>query len=172
MNLLESILQSQGGGVLKQLAQSSNMEEGQAATALSQLVPALTAGLRQNAAQGGIEDLLGALSSGSHDRCLDQPELLATPESVQDGNGILGHILGGKDASRALAGKVSANTGIGEDALKRLLPLAATLVMGHLSKSTGHGSAGAGGLMSLLDADRDGSVVDDVMGMLGNFLKK
>lgn len=172
MNLLESILQAQGGGVLKQLAQSANLEEGQTATALSQLVPALTGGLKQNAAQGGIEGLLGALSGGTHDRYLEQPELLGTAETVQDGNGILGHILGSKDASRALANQVSSSTGIGEDALKRLLPLAATLVMGHLSKSSNHGSAGAGGLMSMLDADRDGSVVDDVMGMLGGFLKK
>jgi hypothetical protein len=59
-----------------------------------------------------------------------------------------------------------------------MLPIVATMVMGGLAKqnagaqSMGAGaSAGAGGgLMSMLDQNNDGSVADDVMGMLGKFL--
>jgi hypothetical protein len=102
---------------------------------------------------------------------------------VSDGNAILGHILGSKDVSRAVATRASAQTGIGEDALKKLLPLAATLVMGSLSKRqagaglpAGAAAGSAGGLLGmltpLLDQNRDGSIVDDVLGQAGKLFNR
>ena len=62
--------------------------------------------------------------------------------------------------------------------LKQALPLVAALMMaamarqgGASSMTSGAGMPGGGGLMSMLtpmlDSNRDGSIVDDVMGMLG-----
>lgn len=177
-NLLESILQSQDGGAVKQIAQSVGINENQVASALSQLVPALAGGIKSNlGAQGGLDSLMGALSGGGHERYVNDPSLLASADSVQDGNGILGHILGSKDASRAVASQVSANTGIGEGALKSMLPMVATLVMGALSKNTGQGNALAGmsggddSLLSMLDFNKDGSVMDDVAGLMGKLFR-
>jgi hypothetical protein len=60
--------------------------------------------------------------------------------------------------------------------MKRLLPLAATLMMGALSRQAGSGAAlagaaGGGGLAamltSLVDRDRDGSIADDLGGLIG-----
>ncbi len=42
--------------------------------------------------------------------------------AVSDGNNILGHILGSKDVSRAVADRASANTGIDSGMLKQMLP--------------------------------------------------
>ena len=103
--------------------------------------------------------------------------MLNREETVADGNGILGHILGSKDASRAVAAQAAAQTGIGADVLKKLLPIAATLVMGSLAKQqpgqpTNRASAGGTDLFSMLtpmlDQNRDGSIVDDV---IGRFMK-
>ena len=113
----------------------------------------------------------GPPSSGGHERYIEDPSLIGSPETIEDGNGILGHLLGSKDASRALASQVSGSTGLGVDVLKKMLPVVATLVMGSMSKATNQGSTSSG-LLSMLDTNRDGSVLDDVAGFMGKFLKR
>ncbi|NWG13530.1 MAG: DUF937 domain-containing protein [Acidobacteria bacterium] len=184
MNLLEMILNSQNGGAVRQLAQNFGLEQNQAASAISNLVPALSSGLMRNVSQaGGLESLLSALGGGQHARYLDDLSTLGRPETVEDGNGILGHILGSKDVSRQVARAASRQSGIGEDVLKKMLPVVAGMVMGALSKqSTSLGAArqqrSAGGsdllgtFASFLDANRDGSIADDVLGIVGKLFQK
>jgi len=139
----------------------------------------LSAGLRQNMqSPDGLSGLVGALSGGTHQRYIDDPSALGAAASVADGNGILGHVLGSKDVSRQVAARASAQTGLGPEVLKRMLPLVATLVMGAMSRQAKANSgaplstgAGAGGLLEMLggalDRNRDGSALDDIAGTLG-----
>jgi hypothetical protein len=95
---------------------------------------------------------------------------------VDDGNGILGHLFKTKKTSRTLAKRTSEKTGLSAEILKRILPLVAGLVMGALKKQGGQSglleqllgggssSSGMGSLISLLDADGDKSVIDDLLG--------
>lgn len=188
MNLLEALMAAHGGGAVKQLGQQFGLGDDQAGAALSALVPALAAGLAKNATRaGGLEGLTAALTGGRHAGYLDDPGSLARPETVADGNGILGHILGSKDQSRNVAAQAAASSGVGPDVLKKMLPVVAAMVMGAMAKKAASGRAaapglpgglgadpGGGGLLDMLtpmlDRDRDGSVVDDVAGMLGKFL--
>jgi hypothetical protein len=180
MNILETILNAQGGATAREAGRSVGLSQDQASSALSALVPALAAGLQRNASQpGGLESLLGALSGGGHSRYVDDPSTLGQSDVVSNGNAILGHILGSKDVSRAVASRASAQTGLGEDVLKKLLPIAATLVMGSLAKqrtapaAAGMGGSTAGGagilgmLAPLVDQNRDGSMLDDILGQAG-----
>ena len=175
--ILDMLMNTADGGAARQVGQRFGLSEPQTSSALQQLVPALMAGLQSNTSrEGGTEALVGALNRGNHADYLDHPESLAQPAATQDGNAILGHIFGSKDVSRAVAGRASEQTGIGADVLKKMLPVVATLVMGGLSKRaatvpSGTSGTQAGGLLnSLLDQNRDGSVADDVMGMLGRFM--
>src|SRR4029453_17276282 len=71
---------------------------------------------------------------------------------------------------------------IGENVLKSMLPLVAAMMMGTMSKQgaqpgsqAGVGASGAsliGMLTPMLDSNRDGSIVDDVVGMIGRFSKR
>jgi hypothetical protein len=176
MNILEAVLNAQGGNAVAAAGQAVGLSQEQTGSALSALVPALASGLQRNASSpGGLESLLGALTSGGHSRYVEDPSALGNAAAVTDGNAILGHILGSKDASRAVASQAAAQTGLGDDVLKKLLPLAATLVMGSMAKQqsgTGAMAASGGGgvlgmLTPLLDSNRDGSVVDDVLGQVG-----
>lgn len=181
MNLLDAILDAQSGRAVQQAGVAVGLGQDQASAALAALVPALAAGLRQNTGSSdGLAGLIGALSNGQHQRYLDNPMILAQPGAIAEGNGILGHVLGSKDASRQLAAQTAARTGISADVIKRLLPLAATMVMGALARQrvsapAPRATAAEGGLTgmlgSMLDRDRDGSVVDDVASMIGKFLK-
>lgn len=175
--ILDMLMNTGSGGAVQQVGQRFGLSEQQTSSALQQLVPALMAGLQSNTSrEGGMDALVGALKRGHHAEYLDHPERLAQSATTEDGNSILGHIFGSKDVSRAVAGRASEQTGIGTDVLKKMLPVVATLVMGSLSKRAATGPSGtsdtaAGGLLSsLLDQNRDGSVADDVMGMLGRFM--
>lgn len=184
MDLLNLLLNQGGGQAISQLAQKFGLNEEQAQSAISNVLPALGQGLARNAStQGGLESLMGALTGGQHQRYLEDPSLMGQEETIQDGNGILGHILGSKDVSRQVAQQASEKTGIGADVLKKMLPMVATLAMGALSRQTAGaqntlapgaspGSGLTGILGQFLDTNRDGSIADDLMGMASRFFQK
>jgi hypothetical protein len=135
--------------------------------------------VQQNLQQpGGLQSLLGALASGGHDQYLNDTSRLGDPSTIDDGNGILGHLLGSKSVSHEVTANAAAQTGISQDLLKQMLPLVATLVMGSLARQTSQSAAApaaaSSGMMgevaSMLDANHDGSMMDDVVGMVGKFL--
>jgi uncharacterized membrane protein YeaQ/YmgE (transglycosylase-associated protein family) len=87
---------------------------------------------------------------------------------------------------------LGSNTGLGEGGAANLLQMLAPVVMGALGQQQQQGGAaglisslmgagqaaqqqnpqGMGILSQLLDRNNDGSVVDDVLGMVGSFMKK
>jgi hypothetical protein len=202
MDILSTILSAGGGNLVRQVAGQFGTDEAQTGSALSQLVRVLGQGVAQNAATpSGLESLTRALSSGGHGRYLDSLSSLTDPAARTDGNGILGHILGSPDVSRALAGRVANQSGMSQDMIKKLLPIAAMLVMGALSKRTQGGSAlggllgglvgqgdsnaapavrpaaqasasPLGGLLGMFDRDGDGSAADDILKMAASVLMK
>lgn len=79
MNLLGTLLDAQGSPALKQLTSAFGVSEGDAKNALSALVPVLARGMQNNLAQqNGVEDLIGALAKGQHQRYIEQPDALLT----------------------------------------------------------------------------------------------
>ncbi len=176
MNLLETILQSGGGAVVQNMAQSLGIGETQAQGALGQLLPSVARAISKNASTGeGLSSLLGALNGGNHQRFLDNPSMLGHEDCAREGNGILGHLFGSKEVSRGIATRASEQTGVGADILKKMLPMVASVAMGALSqKASGTGmigsqaqaqSQGLGGLSAFLDFDGDGSIADDLLGI-------
>ena len=191
MGLLDSILEAGNGAVVGQIAGKLGIPESVARQAAGALTPALSRGLERNAQKpGGLESLLGALSSGSHQKYIEQPDAIGDDAGIEDGNKILGHILGSKDVSRNVAGAAAAKTGVDAGTLKKMLPMLATAAMGALSKQTqsssgpanaltgGAGSnpltalqtaGGLGALTQFLDSDKDGDATDDLLNLAKKF---
>jgi len=179
MNILDAIVGAQGGSGVQELGRQFGLNDSQVSSALSALVPALAAGFQQNmSSPQGLDGLLSALSGGQHGQYVDDPAVLGRADTMSDGNGILGHIFGSKDVSRQVATRAAAQTGIGASVLKGMLPVVAAMMMGAMSKgltspaappmtSPAAGGSLLGMLTPMLDTNRDGSIVDDVMGMLG-----
>src|SRR5688500_15274695 len=178
---------AQDGGSVRQIGAQLGLPDEQAAAALAAVVPALSAGFQRNLqSPEGLGSLMSALSRGHHQQYLNDPTTLGAPDAVAEGNGILGHIFGSKDVSREVASRAAAQTGLSVDVIKRLLPLAATLMMGAFSKQrTGGGQmagpgsglgagAGGGGILDMLgpmlDRNKNGSIADDVTAMIGKFM--
>lgn len=174
-NILDMLFADENKGAIEELQKNFDLSEKETRTAVEELIPSLSRGLQKNSQDApGMNDLLDALRTGKHERYMEKPNTLGTPETVKDGNDILGHIFGDKKVSREVANRVSKKSGLSSTLLKKMLPIVASLVMGALSKKVMGGSSrgssatqtGSGGLLtSLLDGDRDGSIWDDVLGM-------
>ena len=178
MNILESLLNSGDGSAVRQLGAQFGLPPDQAQSVLAAIVPALMAGVQNNASQqSGLDGLAAALAGGDHAQYVDDPGMLADPATTADGNGILGHIFGSKDVSRQVAQQASARTGIDATILKQMLPVVAALAMGAMAKQTRNAApaAAGGGLASMLgpmlDQNRDGSVADDLLGLAGKLFR-
>jgi hypothetical protein len=171
MNLLEDLMNAKGGAAVGQLAQQFGLSGEQTQDVIGQLLPALLAGARNTSSQeGGLDGLLGMLNGGNQAQIFDDPSSLANPDMVDAGNGILGQLLGSKDVSRALASQVAGNTGLSDSLIKQMLPLVASMAMGAMSQRMSGGNANAApaeGLMGMLDFNRDGNPMDDILGIAG-----
>ncbi len=175
-NIVDLVLGDENKPAIEEMQKKFDLSESQTRSAVEQLIPALSRGLKNNTSDSqGMDALLDALRTGAHDKYMEKPGSLADSSTTRDGNDILGHIFGDKKVSREVASRASKKAGISSTLLKKMLPVLATVVMGSLGKKVlGSGGArsgrtvqaGAGGLLtSLLDSDRDGSIWDDVLGM-------
>ena len=174
---LMKLLQATGqqDQIINALAGQFGLQGDQAGDVIGQVLGALGGGVQQNVQkEGGLESLMGALQTGNHEKYVDEPQAAFGATDV--GNGILGHILGSKDQSRAVASQVEKSSNVSSTIIKQMLPVIAMMAMGALSKnasaqgikgSGSNGGAGLIGLVNMLDLNKDGSPIDDIMKMVG-----
>lgn len=178
---------------LQQISTRLGTDQGSTSKAIAAAMPVLLGALARNADQGDGARRLNDALARDHDGAVlnDVPGALRT-RPLADGDAILGHVLGDR---RGVAEQAVARTS-GLDLTKTgpLLAMLAPLVMGALGRTRQqHGldaqglagllggerealGASAPGVMGavsrLLDRDHDGSVLDDVGGMLGGLFGK
>ena len=140
MQAIDVIRQAQGGRAIDNLAAHFGIAPSQAEAAIAAVLPELSRHIERNTlSRGGLADIVAALGDGHHARSLDDPRALADPAMRDDGNAILGHILGSRDQSRAVAANAAMSSGLGEGLIRMLLPYIASWLMGSLAKSAGGG---------------------------------
>lgn len=178
MNLTD-ILESAGGSEsISRLAGNLGLDRAQASKLIGALSPALLGGVQQQAqSPEGRVGLERALSSGKHQRYLDEPDRVADEETREDGNNILGHLFGSKDVSRNVASRAADDTGIDASLIRKALPIVAGLAMGAMSRKTkggdgrGNGDTGGlGALMGMLGGGDGDAGVNDLLAKARKFL--
>ena len=191
MSLLDMLQQRLGGDAVNQISSQLGTDPASTRTAIAAALPMLVGALARNAQDPGKAGAL-ANALGRHDgSVLDDVAGYLGRGDTGDGDGILGHVLGGK--------KETVQTGLGQAAgldpakAGTLLAMLAPLVMGALGKAQREKGLDTGGLAgmlggeqqraadaapgvmgmlsSFLDRDHDGSVMDDIGGMLGKLGK-
>ena len=172
LNISNLLLDKNNSNVITEFANNFGVNENQAEDAISTLAESLSRGLGANTQDlKGLDSLMDALERGKHSRYIDEPSVLEKEETTKDGNDILGHIFGNKDVSRNVAKRASKEIGLGASLLKKMLPVVATMVMDSLGKKLLGASKptsrqeSTGFLSQLFDRDKDGSMIDDVLGM-------
>jgi len=186
MSLMDLLTQAATSQVTKSAAQKTGMSEAMTAKMMPIAMAVLMNGLKANAQkENGATALASALER--HDGALlNQADRITDDNVLADGQKILGHILGGKQGQAEQALAKSAG-GMDASQMGKLLAMAAPMVLGALGKAkTERNLDGAGllgllkeegprarqatpnelsGLMSLLDADGDGDIKDEAMGI-------
>lgn len=160
--LFDMIRNAQDGRGVEVMARQFGLSTEQAEAAIEALTPALSQGLKRNAADPyGVGAFVSALSTGQHAKYFEDAGRAASAEGIAEGNGILGHLFGSKALSRAVAGQAAEATGVAQETLKQMLPALAAMIMGGLFKqSTGQmqGASGAHG-----QANPIGAIIEQMM---------
>jgi hypothetical protein len=140
MNLLETMLSAGEGGIVKQLAGQFGINSEQAGSVVSTLLPALAGGLKERLGEGGTSGLSDLINSGTLTKFADNPSSLATPDALEQGKSLVSQIFGPADLTNMVS-TVAEKAGVSSSVVTSILPIAATLLGGHLSKSTSGGSS-------------------------------
>lgn len=188
--ILDLLTSGVGQQLIGGISNQTNTSSDNTAKVLQMALPMMIGAMNKNANSGGAAGLNAALEDGRHDgSILDNIGSLlggSQAQNVQnDGAGILGHVFG--NGQNNIEQAVSKSSGVDVGSVANILKMAAPFLMGFLGKqkrSNGVGADGLGGLLGgmlgggsaatqnqsmverLLDSDGDGSVIDDVVGML------
>jgi len=156
---------NQSPQAIDQLARQFNLSQQQAQQAVEALMPAFSQGLKQTTSDPyGFGNFLQALASGQHAKYYEDAGRAFSPAGQADGNGILGHLFGSKDLSRAVAAQASQATGIAETTLRQMLPALATMIMGGLFQQTaGQPRAAQAGGFGAGDGNILGDIIKEMM---------
>ena len=159
--LFDMLANAQNGSGIETLARQFGLTQQQTQAALDALLPAFSQGLKRNASDPyGVGAFLNAMASGQHAKYFEDASKAFALQGVQEGNGILGHLFGLKELSRAVASQAAQATGIGQDVLKQMMPAIASMLMGGLFKqSTGQLQAGGFGCAN----NPLGEIIDQMM---------
>jgi hypothetical protein len=189
-DISQLLSQQLAGGGTSQISHQIGADEDTTQHALSAAVPLLLSALANNASQPqGAQALHSALAK-DHDGAIfnDMNGFLSNPQAA-NGAGILGHVLG--DRRDTVQNGLAQGTGLDANSIGQLLEIAAPLVMGalgqqqqqqglnpnslsaYLGQQQQAAQASDPGLMgmldNLLDANNDGSSLDDILRLAGNF---
>ena len=190
--LLDLINKFGGAEAVSAMAARVGISPEQAQSAMGSLMPMIAGGMVQHAQTDGAGALNDTAAAAAP---LATADCAASDAAVEQGHSILGDLFGGHGATQEVAAKAAASTGLSESTIASLLPMVATMAAGALGRQGGaapqaggglggmlggilggQGSQPAGGaagtLMGMLDANKDGSVVDDIMGFAQRFMKR
>ncbi|WP_405382114.1 DUF937 domain-containing protein [Maribacter sp. LLG6340-A2] len=193
--LLDLLNSPMGQQLISGVAGQTNQPEEKTANVLSMAMPLILGAMKKNVSTPeGAQGLMSALSNKHNGGILENLGGLfngGVDDSVmQDGAGILGHVFGNKQPQVESA--LSAKSGLDSGSVAQILKIAAPIVMGFLGKQTAQSNVNDGTGMNallgsmlggqpqenqslittLLDADGDGSILDDVAGMVMGSNKK
>jgi hypothetical protein len=129
-------------GGLRSIASELGLSEQDAANGAEALAPAVLDGFERKAPsddEGGLSALLNRLGGGDLLDNVTSPQ----PTDVNRGNNVLASIFGSKDVSRGVAREASGRTGLDTGVLKKMLPMVAMMVAGHMAKAGGRNVLGS-----------------------------
>ncbi|MDE1159631.1 MAG: DUF937 domain-containing protein [Neorhizobium sp.] len=133
--LFDVMLKAQNGESMLAMARQFGLAQEQASKAITALIPAFSTGFKRSSHDPyGLASLVSGMASGSYAKYFEDIGRAFTPQGVRDGNVVLEHLFGSKDMSRAIAQQAELYSGIGQDILKRMMPVMADTLMGGFSK--------------------------------------
>jgi hypothetical protein len=142
VKLFDTIQSAGGGGFVSALAARAGVKPDEAEEALRALLPELGRAIRRTEESGsGAAVVHATMRDERYGRYLEQPEALAEPAAVEDGERVLADVLD-EDERGDLIRRVAARIGPNEEQVRVMLPLVATLAMAALGQKMRGASPG------------------------------
>lgn len=166
-NLSEIIENAQNGKAIGNLAQQFGISPEQAQSAVQALIPAISTGLLQKAAQpGALGSIISAITDPTHQASFDNPDAAQSGEAVQKGSDAVSDVFGSSHIVQQIAQQASSVTGLRPDLLMQMLPVVVSVILGGIGKSAQN--QGFGGMLGQLAGTAEqGSTGNQQGGILG-----
>ena len=163
MSLMD-ILDGAGNGGLGTVGRSLGIDPKMTEALASQLVPAISSGVKRRAAQpGGLNAVLATLKGEGQTGYLSNPSRAASPEAQRDGADFLAQILGGADRAPHMAQAAAERVGASPEEAGRLLPALAAMLQGGLqTKAPDAEISAAQSAIQASKLDRSGKGLSDL----------
>jgi hypothetical protein len=162
-NLIEMMMQAQGGNAMQNMARQFGLAPEQAQSAVESLLPAFQVGMQNQADSiDGLQKMIQMFGGGQHADNFDADGDGIPDNAVEQGNDVLGQLFGGKEVSRAVAAHAEATSGVSAAILKQMMPVIASMLMGGMFK--GATNNGLGGLMGQAMQGGLGNMMGQMMG--------
>ncbi len=195
MSGIQDLLSSSiGSDLIRGLANETGQAEDKTAEVLAMAMPTMLGAMKKNVrSPEGAEGLMNALSSRHTGDILENLSGVfegGVDENLRnEGAGILGHLFGSNQS--AVENSLSQRSGMNPAAISQMIQMAAPIIMGLIGRQRmqskvsdaggldsllggllgGQSKSDLGALSSLLDADGDGSFLDDVSDMMSGSSK-
>jgi hypothetical protein len=166
-NFIDEFMKNYGPEVTEHMAANYGLDQGTVQNLIPKLVPIILGGLkRQKDDQGGDARVDHILNKYGDASVLNNiKDLISTKANDSTADANLGGLLGtggGVQAAQVLGKSLN----IDASTIMKMIPALAPVILGALSKKRDTSGSGISGIGSLLDADGDGSIIDDVAGFL------
>jgi hypothetical protein len=166
-NFIDEFMKTYGSEVTQHMSSTYGVDQGTVQKLIPQLAPLILGGLkRQKDDQGGDARVDHILNKYGDQSVLGNiKDLISSKANDPAADANLGGLLGSEGGVQA-AQVLGNSLGINASTIAKMIPALAPLILGALSKKRDTGNSGIGGIGSLLDADGDGSIIDDVAGFI------
>jgi hypothetical protein len=166
-NFIDEFMKNYGGEVTSQMSSNFNVDQGTVQKLIPQLALLILSGLkRQKDTQGGDERVNHILNKYGDSSVLDNiKDLISSKANAPSVDPNLGGLLGSNGGVQA-AQTLAKSLNIDASTIMKMIPALSPVILGALSKKRDTSGAGLSGIGSMLDADHDGSIIDDVAGFL------
>ncbi len=163
--LLDLIGRFGGTQAVAAMAAKVGLTPEQTQSAMAALMPAVAGGMTKTAQAAGVDALDAAAAPAA--MVADNPASVASAAAVAHGTDLVGQIFGGAGGAQAVTDHAAQATGLSPAILAQLLPMVTTLAAGTLASKASGPQGAAGTLMGMLDVNKDGNPLDDIMGFAG-----
>jgi hypothetical protein len=194
-SILGAILSQIDENSLQAISRQANASPIQAQNALASAIPILMNALaKNNQTPDGATALQNAIRRDHNGSILDNLGAALNNPNLEDGAGILRHILGSRQEN--VVNYISSDSGLNKASVTKILQIIAPIVLGFLGKKSSGSSGGVIGsilnsylktetkqspksqsvINQILDRDNDGNIADDIAELgtsfLGRLLRK
>jgi hypothetical protein len=137
-NWFDLMRQAQGGAGFDNMARQFGLTPDQTQRAVAALMPAfIMAFQRQAMNPNAMTQLFRTMTTGHYPNFFESAAQAFSPQGRQEGKMILDQLFGSDEVSRRVADQAAQFSGVGTEALNKILPLSAAILAGGITKAMG-----------------------------------